>query len=142
MCRFKGELMDHLLLHCDVARALWMNMFQIFEVQWVMLSSVVSLPFCWRYQLGKQRSDNWNLVPSCLMWIVWIEQNCHLFEDLKNHWGSIKICFNELCLIDLDVGVPWIVHPAQSFLFLVEQPFDLLIFFFSNNTTLITYIKK
>ena len=38
--------MDHLLLHCDVARALWMNMFQIFEVQWVMLGSVVSLPFC------------------------------------------------------------------------------------------------
>ena len=40
MCRFKGELMEHLLLHCDVAHALWVNMFRIFEVQWVMLGSV------------------------------------------------------------------------------------------------------
>ncbi|KAL0005373.1 hypothetical protein SO802_012934 [Lithocarpus litseifolius] len=36
----KGESMDRLLLHCDVAHALWVNMFQIFEVQWVMLGSI------------------------------------------------------------------------------------------------------
>jgi len=33
--------MDDLLLHCDVAHALWVNMFQIFEVQWVMLGNFV-----------------------------------------------------------------------------------------------------
>ena len=73
MCRCNGEYMDYLLLHCVLAHALWVYMFQIFGIQWVMPGSVASLLFCWRNWLGKYRSNIWNLVPSCLMWIVWTE---------------------------------------------------------------------
>lgn len=30
MCRCNGEMMDHLLLHCDVAYVLWSGVFKIF----------------------------------------------------------------------------------------------------------------
>ena len=45
MCRSNGELVDHLLLHSDVAHALWGDVFQIFGIHWVMPGSVVNLCF-------------------------------------------------------------------------------------------------
>jgi hypothetical protein len=36
MCKKKGESIDHLLLHCDIACELWSFMFSLFGVEWVM----------------------------------------------------------------------------------------------------------
>ena len=33
--------------------------------------------------LGKFNSDIWNMVPGCLMWIVWTERNRRSFKDTK-----------------------------------------------------------
>ena len=76
--------MDHLLLNRDVAYALWEDVFKMFGIHWVMTGSTVSLLICWRNWFGKYSSNVWNLVLGCLMWIVWREQNCHLFEDTKS----------------------------------------------------------
>ena len=46
MCRKGGEILDHLLLHCDNARELWNLVFQMFGVEWVMLGRVVELLAC------------------------------------------------------------------------------------------------
>ena len=46
-----------------------------------MPGSVVDLLFCWYHWLGKHSSDIWNLVPDCLMWTIWTEQNQRSFED-------------------------------------------------------------
>ena len=70
MCHQNEETVDHLLLHCPVAHSLWVYMFQIFGTQWFIPGSVESLVYCWSYWLGKFNSDIWNMVPSCLMWIV------------------------------------------------------------------------
>jgi hypothetical protein len=35
MCRCNGETVDHLLLHCPVARELWSFVFRLFGVDWV-----------------------------------------------------------------------------------------------------------
>ena len=43
MCRCNGETRDHLLLHCDVACALWSYFFCVFGVHWVMLNRVIDL---------------------------------------------------------------------------------------------------
>ena len=40
--------MDHLLLHCKFAYALWSEVLIMFGVQWVMLDTIVSLLFAWR----------------------------------------------------------------------------------------------
>ena len=71
MCYCNEDIVDHLLLHCPVAHSLWMHMLQLFGIQWAMPGSMESLVFCWSYWLGKFNSNIWNLVPSCLMWIVW-----------------------------------------------------------------------
>jgi hypothetical protein len=36
MCKMNGESVDHLLLHCEVARALWNAIFSRFSLSWVM----------------------------------------------------------------------------------------------------------
>ena len=56
-------------------------MLQAFSIQWILLSSVAELLFCWNHWFGKHDSDIWNLIPGCLMWIVWMERNRRSFED-------------------------------------------------------------
>lgn len=39
MCRCDGEMVDHMLLHCEIAYAMSSYDFCVFGVQWVILSS-------------------------------------------------------------------------------------------------------
>ena len=88
---YNGESVNHLLLHCPVVHSLWVFMLQVFGVQWVMLGSVAGLLFCWHHWLGNHTSDIWNLIPSCLMWIVWLERNHCSFEDTEKTLEELKV---------------------------------------------------
>ena len=79
MCYYNEKSMNHLLLHSPIAHS-WVQMLQVFRIQWVMPGSMESLVFCWSYWLGKFTSDIWNMVPGCLMWVVWMEINQCSFE--------------------------------------------------------------
>ena len=57
MCRSNGEMVDHLLIHCNVAYALWGDVFQMFGIQWVLPGNVASLLFSYINWFGKQGSD-------------------------------------------------------------------------------------
>ena len=39
--------------------------------------------------VGKINLDIWNLVPSCLMWIVWTERNRRSFEDTEKSLAQL-----------------------------------------------------
>ena len=39
---------------------------------------------------GKINSDIWNLVPGCLMWIVWTERNRRSFEDTEKSLAQLQ----------------------------------------------------
>ena len=52
MCKQSGESINHLLLHCEVARALWSVVLTLFNVTWVMSGGVADLLVCWRDQCG------------------------------------------------------------------------------------------
>jgi hypothetical protein len=43
MCKQSGEFINHLLLHCEVARALWSVVLTLFDVTWVMSSGIANL---------------------------------------------------------------------------------------------------
>ena len=94
VCCCNGESVDHLLLHCPVVHSLWVFMLKVFAIQWVMPGFVVGLLFCWNHWLENHTSDTWNLIPGCLMWIVWMERNCRSFEDTKMTLVELK----DLCL--------------------------------------------
>jgi hypothetical protein len=45
-----GESVNYLLLHCEVAQALWNVLFTLFYVTWVMQGRVADLLACWKGQ--------------------------------------------------------------------------------------------
>jgi hypothetical protein len=56
MCKRNEESMDHLLLlHCDVASAIWSAFFSRFGMSWVMPRCVGDMYDCW-WSFGKPRS--------------------------------------------------------------------------------------
>ena len=62
----------------------------LFGMQWVMPKTVASLLFAWRNWLGKHFSNIWNMVPSCLMWLIWWECNTCTFEGTERPLDLLK----------------------------------------------------
>ena len=56
----------------------------------MMPKMIASLLFSWRNWLGKHLSNIWNMVPACLMWLVWQEHNTHTFEDFERPLDLLK----------------------------------------------------
>uniref|UniRef100_A0A2N9HK65 Uncharacterized protein n=1 Tax=Fagus sylvatica TaxID=28930 RepID=A0A2N9HK65_FAGSY len=68
MCKKDGESIDHLFLHCEIAKELWNLILTLFGVHWVMPRSVRELVVCWHTGLGRHRLNGiWKAVPHCLM---------------------------------------------------------------------------
>jgi hypothetical protein len=69
MCKKNGESIDHLLLHCDVARAVWSSFYSLFGVEWVMPRRVLDLLIGWATSLGRGHvMCLWKQVLLCVMW--------------------------------------------------------------------------
>ena len=119
LCCCNAESVDHLLLFCPIAHSLWMYMLRLFGIDQVMPGSVEDLLFCWFHWLGKHSSDIWDLVPGCLMWTIWSDQNRWAFED--ELWFSYQSFARGPSLIGLDVGVSRIVLPLRILFLLLEQ---------------------
>jgi len=68
MCKKHGESVDHLLLHCDVARVVWSSFYSLFGVEWVMSSSVLDLLRGCGTLLGCDPINRiWKQVPLCVL---------------------------------------------------------------------------
>jgi hypothetical protein len=93
LCKSDGETVNHLFLHCEVARALWYAIFSRFGLHWVMPNSVVDLFACW-WTGGHSRSAMvWKIVPLFLIWCLWRERNVRCFEDLDGTLEELKSFF-------------------------------------------------
>uniref|UniRef100_A0A2N9JAS3 DUF668 domain-containing protein n=1 Tax=Fagus sylvatica TaxID=28930 RepID=A0A2N9JAS3_FAGSY len=57
LCRAAGESVDHLLLHCEVARVLWHCVFRAFGVAWVLPNQIPALLIGWWNWFGKHSSQ-------------------------------------------------------------------------------------
>ena len=71
MCKGDGETMDHLWLHCPIARELWDMVLALFVVQWVMPERVVNQLAQWQICVGQ----HWNsriskFIHHGLMWCI------------------------------------------------------------------------
>ena len=119
MCCCHGESVDHLLLHRLVTYTLWTFMRQAFGIHWVMPGSVAGLLFCWHQWLGKHSSNIWNLIPGCLMWIVWLEKIIVPLKTLRRRWMSYRFYANVVFLSGLIVGVLMIILLSLSLCFLL-----------------------
>uniref|UniRef100_A0A2N9IC54 Reverse transcriptase domain-containing protein n=1 Tax=Fagus sylvatica TaxID=28930 RepID=A0A2N9IC54_FAGSY len=100
-CAFKevGESIDHLFLHCHTARELWALAFSMFGVCWVLPRHAVDLLACWTGRTRRCKSATiWGMIPHCLMWVIWREQNAQTFEDLEKPIQDLKQCFLSMLL--------------------------------------------
>jgi hypothetical protein len=89
LCKSDGESVDHLLLHCEVANALWNAILSRLGLCWVMPNSVRELLACW-CSGGRTRSAvAWKMIPLCLMWCIWRERNARCFEDSERSFEEI-----------------------------------------------------
>ena len=94
LCKRSGKSVDHLLLHCSVARELWCMVFGVFGMQWVMPATVLGHFSGWPVHLGQQRNLTvWQLVGYCVLWCLWRERNAHHFEDKERTLPKIKLLF-------------------------------------------------
>jgi hypothetical protein len=95
-CMYKrsGEFVDHLLLHCEIASALWSAIFSLVGLAWVTPKRVVDLFACWR-GFGRQFSKRnvWKMVSSCLLWCLWREINDRSFEHYESLVTELKSFF-------------------------------------------------
>jgi len=91
MCKKNGGTIDHLLLHCEVARDLWNYILTLLGVEWVMQRIVLELLTSWGASIGySPNKEAWRLVPLCLMWCIWWEWNARLFEDVEISMVEIR----------------------------------------------------
>jgi hypothetical protein len=98
MCKRDGESVDHLLLHCDMASALWSVFFSCFGMFWVMPRQVIDLFACWWF-VGRPRSAAvWKMVSTCLFWTIGKEMNNMSFEDFERSLEDIISSFHTLYL--------------------------------------------
>jgi hypothetical protein len=80
MCKKCGKTQDHLFLHCDVAREMWIMIFHMFGVEWIMPKRVVHFLPCWNRGVGWNDSIIvWNAIPS-LLWCIWRERSARNFN--------------------------------------------------------------
>jgi hypothetical protein len=75
MCKKSGESIEHLLLHCKVARDLWIYIFTSFGVEWVMPRRVLDLLTSWGDSFGYGPAKEVWQFPLYLMWCFWWERN-------------------------------------------------------------------
>jgi hypothetical protein len=93
MCKRNGESVDHLLLHCEVACAIWNVFFKRFGLSWFMPRQVVDLFACWWTTSNTQSAVDWKMMPLCLLWCLWRELNDMCFEDRERILEELKSLF-------------------------------------------------
>ena len=69
---------------------------------------VVDLLACWTGHNRRCRSAAiWGLIPHCLMWVIWTEQNAQSFEDIEQSIQELKQFF-------LTVLLKWVNASGNS----------------------------
>ena len=93
-CQVEEESIDHLLLHCEKTRALWVMLFTLFGVSWVFPSSIRETLLGWIGSfLGKKHNTVWRAGPHCIFWTVWKTRNIIAFEDEALSIQRLKTSF-------------------------------------------------
>ena len=95
LCKKDEETIDHLLLHCPVARLLWDLLLAIFGVYWVFPKSVSETLILWcGTYVGKRRKKAWMATPLTLFWTIWCERNNIAFENREFSAQRMKTLFH------------------------------------------------
>ena len=94
MCEEEEETIDHLLIHCKIAKMLWDLILSIVGISWVFPHSVRHTLLAWQgAAVGKKRKKIWLAAPLCLFWNLWCARNSLVFENEVPFAQRIKANF-------------------------------------------------
>ena len=94
LCKVEEETSDHLILFCKKATMLWSLLFSLFDVQWVLHSSIKRNLIAWHGAfVSKKKEKAWRAAPLCLMWTLWKKRNERLFNDTERSDQALKLSF-------------------------------------------------
>ena len=94
LCKVEEETSNHLILFCKKATMLWSLLFSLFDVQWVLHSSIKRNLIAWHGAfVSKRKEKAWRAAPLCLMWTLWKERNERLFNDTERSDQALKLSF-------------------------------------------------
>ena len=69
MCEEEEETIDHLLIHCKIAKMLWDLFLSIVGISWFFPQSVLHILLAWQGAVvGKKHKKIWLAAPLCLFW--------------------------------------------------------------------------
>ena len=115
MCKEEEETIDHLLIHCKLAKTLWNLFLSIVGISWVFPQSVLNNLLAWQgATVGKKRKRIWLAAPLCLFWNIWGARNRLVFENeaptaqrIKANfvtnlwgWGNLSSAVNTYSVVD------------------------------------------
>ena len=76
LCKVEEETNDHLILFCKKATMLWSLLFSLFDMQWVLHSSIKRNLIGWHGAfVNKRKEKALRTTPLYLMWTLWNERN-------------------------------------------------------------------
>ena len=91
MCKGESESVDHLLLHCKVARALWELAINCLGICWAAPNFVSSHLLAWEGMFGKKvrkkHKAGW-MFPQVIFWCIWRERNRRAFEGIETLFNA------------------------------------------------------
>ena len=94
MCKTEEEIGDYILLHCPKAHMLWQLIFSLFDVQWVIHSSVrggvLELGWFLSWQRKEKGLKSCSFMP---FWSIWREKNRGVFKNCESLDQTIKSYF-------------------------------------------------
>ena len=94
MCEEEEETIEHLLIHCNLAKILWNLFLSIVGISWVFPQSVLNNLLAWQgASVGKKRKKIWLAAPLCLFWNIWGARNRLVFENEVPSVQKIKANF-------------------------------------------------
>ena len=94
LCQMFEESIDHLLLHCEKTREVWILLLSFFGVSWVFPFSVKEIFLGWKGSfVGKKMREVWQVGPLCLFCVIWKARNKIAFEDSVLSLQRLKASF-------------------------------------------------
>lgn len=94
LCKDSEKSVDHISIHCDRTRQLWILLLTTFGLVWVFPASVKNLFLEWKFKgLGKKKRAIWQLAPICLCWCIWGERNRRIFKDEELLDQRLRVLF-------------------------------------------------